>query len=327
VGKSRAMQEVFNLAELAAASQVTVLVQGETGTGKELVARAIHYAGERKGGPLVTVNCSALSESLLESELFGHMRGAFTGAVSDHAGRFERADGGTLFLDEVGDLPPVVQVKMLRFLQEREFERVGDTRPRKADVRVITATHRDLRDLVRQGLFREDLFYRLKVFPITLPPLRDRKEDIEPLLKKFIDSFNAATGKRIVGVSPDALRIIMDHCWPGNVRELEHAVEHAFVTCPGPYIGPFDLPLEIRRVDLQRRVCDEPADPGIAAPAPVTAPHRPATRDELLNALEASDWNKAGAARLLGITRTSVWRRMKALGIPLDPVSGQTEKE
>ncbi|MCP4642141.1 MAG: PAS domain S-box protein [bacterium] len=333
VGKSGAMRDVFKLIEMAAASQVTVLIAGETGTGKELAAKAIHYHSDRRDGPLVTVNCSALSESLLESELFGHAKGAFTGAIRDHAGRFEIADGGTIFLDEVGEIPPLVQVKLLRVLQEREFERVGESAPRKVDVRVIAATHRDLRELVRQGEFREDLFYRLKVFPIALPPLRVRKEDIDPLVRKFITQFAEQTGKDITGLDPDAMRIVMDYCWPGNVRELENAIEHAFVTCPGPEIGPFDLPLEIRRVELRSQLCDQagqgmPVSGGPGAPqtsgeygGPVVARRRrrPVDREELLRLLEACDWNKAEVGRQLGITRTSVWRRMKALDIPLDP--------
>ncbi|MFO7973708.1 MAG: sigma 54-interacting transcriptional regulator [Candidatus Hydrogenedentota bacterium] len=324
VGKSPQMREIFNLVELAAASPVTVLITGETGTGKEIVAKAIHYHSERKDGPLVRVNCSALSESLLESELFGHAKGAFTGAIRDHAGRFERANGGTIFLDEVGDIPPLVQVKLLRVLQERELERVGEATPRKVDVRVIAATHRNLRELVRRGEFREDLFYRLKVFPINLPPLRERKEDIDPLIKRFIARFNEETGKNIQGLTPDAIRMAMDYCWPGNVRELENAIEHAFVTCNGAFIGPFDLPIEIRRVELKQQLCDD-ASPfdgftisGTYAEG-ASRRKRGNNREELIAVLDACDWNKAEAARRLGITRTSVWRRMKKLGVPLEP--------
>ncbi|NIA13276.1 MAG: PAS domain S-box protein [Nitrospiraceae bacterium] len=318
IGKSPGMREVFSQIEMAAASEATILIQGETGTGKELVAKAIHYHSERKDGPLVTVNCSALSESLLESELFGHVQGAFTGAVKDYIGRFERAHGGTVFLDEVGELPPNVQVKLLRVLQEREFERVGESTPRPVDVRVIAATHRDLRERVREGAFREDLFYRLKVFPIHLPPLRERKEDIGLLLRRFIDQFNERTGKHIEGLSPDALRIVLDYCWRGNVRELENAVEHAFVTCPGGEIGPFDLPVEVRRVELANAICRESAPAN--APPPASTPRRakPTSREELIALLDECAWNKAEAARRLGLTRTSVWRRMKKLGIPLD---------
>jgi two-component system, NtrC family, response regulator HydG len=318
VGKSPRMREVFVQIEMAAASEATVLIHGETGTGKELVAKAIHYHSDRKNGPLVAVNCSALSESLLESELFGHAQGAFTGAIRDYVGRFERAGGGTIFLDEVGELPPSVQVKLLRVLQERAFERVGESVPRAVDVRIIAATHRDLRERVREGAFREDLFYRLKVFPVSLPPLRQRKEDISLLIRRFIHQFSERTGKAIEGMTPDTMRIVMDYCWPGNVRELENAVEHAFVTCPGGMIGPFDLPLEIRRVELHHTIC--PADDEPAPSNQVAPPRRkgPATRQELLALLEGCDWNKAEVGRRLGITRTSVWRRMKKLGIPLE---------
>jgi PAS domain S-box-containing protein len=324
VGKSPQMREIFNLVELAAASPVTVLITGETGTGKEVVAKAIHYHSERKEGPLVRVNCSALSESLLESELFGHAKGAFTGAIKDYVGRFERANSGTIFLDEVGDIPPLVQVKLLRVLQERELERVGESIPRKVDVRVIAATHRNLRELVRRGEFREDLFYRLKVFPIHVPPLRERKEDIDPLIKRFIAQFNEETGKSIQGLTPDAIRMVMDYCWPGNVRELENAIEHAFVTCNGAFIGPFDLPIEIRRVELKRQLCEEAGQlDGFAIPGTysemASRRKRGNTREELMAVLDACGWNKAEAARRLGITRTSIWRRMKKLGVPLEP--------
>lgn len=321
VGKSPAMQQVFNLVELAAASQTTVLIQGETGTGKELVAKAIHYHSERRQGPLVSVNCAALSESLVESELFGHARGSFTGALKDHVGRFERAHGGTLFLDEVGEIPLPVQVKLLRAIQEREIERIGETKVRSVDVRIIAATHRDLRERVNQGVFREDLFYRLKVFPIHLPPLRERKEDIGPLVAHFIRQFNVRTGKDIRGLDPDAMRMVMDYCWLGNIRELENAIEHAFVTCPGGEIGPLDLPLEVRRVELRAGVCGEAPEARKAAPV---KKRRVAGKEELIEVLEATGWNKAEAARRLGITRTQVWRRMTQLGIPLNPEESQS---
>jgi PAS domain S-box-containing protein len=332
VGHSPQMQEVFRLIERAAATLVTVLVHGETGTGKELVARAVHYHSDRREGPWVAVNCSALSESLLESELFGHVHGAFTGATKDYAGRFERADGGTIFLDEVGDLPAAVQVKLLRVLQEREFERVGDSTPRPVDVRVLAATHRDLRRLVQEGTFREDLYYRLKVFPIHLPPLRERKEDIASLVARFIQEFNDTMHKAVTGFTPDAMRIIMDYSWPGNVRELRHAVEHAFVTSPGGELTPFDLPVELRRVDLQRE--STLVERGDAAwpistrlgVAPTGNRHA-VERNELVYVLEACGWNKAEAARRLGMSRVSMWRKMKALDIPLEPPPDEPESE
>lgn len=315
VGRGALMREVFRLIELAAASEETVLILGETGVGKELVARAIHHHSARKDGPLVTVNCTALSESLLESELFGHVRGAFTGAIRDKVGRFESAHGGTVFLDEVGEMPPVIQVKLLRVLQERTIERVGESATRRVDVRVIAATHRDLDALVRTGQFREDLYYRLKVFPIRLPPLRERKEDIAPLTAHFVRQFRERTGKAITGLTPDAMRMVMDHAWPGNVRELENAIAHGFVTCAEGLIGPFDLPVELRRAEVRSAA----SEAFMAARRADNPRRRKPTREMLLQLLEEYGWNKAEVARRLGMDRTSVWRLMKALGVPLQP--------
>ncbi len=269
------------------------------------------------------MNCSALPEGLLESELFGHVRGAFTGAIRDKVGRFELADSGTLFLDEIGEVSPLIQVKLLRFLQEREFERVGESTTRRSDVRIIAATNRDLRALIRRGEFREDLFYRLKVFPIHLPRLRDRKEDIGPLVDHFIARFRTETGKPILGLSHEAAVTLMDYCWPGNIRELENAIEHAFVTCREGYIGLFDLPLEIRRVELREGVC-EPSGSSGAAPDPRTPSLTPRpytrvsgrlTREQLVRLLEQHQWNRTEAARALGVERTTLWRWMKKLGV------------
>ena len=317
VGRSARMREVFRLLRLGAASEETVLVLGETGTGKELVARAIHHHSPRKDGPLITVNCSALSEALLESELFGHARGAFTGAIADKAGRFESADGGTMFLDEVGDLSPLVQVKLLRVLQERTLERVGENRTRRVDVRVIAATHRDLHALVREGRFREDLYYRLKVFTIHLPPLRERREDIAPLIEYFIAKFRERTGKPIAAIASEAMRLVMDHAWPGNVRELENTVAHAFVTCSGTVIEVRDLPVELRQ-----GIAGLPGGgiPVLQADHPARKRHNRVrlSREQLLDVLDACAWNKAEAARRLGIDRTSLWRHMRTLGIPLE---------
>ena len=231
IGKSTVMQNVFDAIRAAANSRATVLIQGESGTGKELVAGAIHYNGADDSSPLITVNCSALSETLLESELFGHVKGAFTGAHRDRKGRFEEADGGTVFLDEIGELTPYMQVKLLRVLQEREIERVGDSKKRSINIRIIAATHKNLFELTQQGKFREDLFYRLKVFPIIVPPLRHRREDIPLLVSHFIKKGNKRENKSLEGVDTEGMKRLMAHSWPGNIRELENAIEHGFVIC------------------------------------------------------------------------------------------------
>jgi len=315
IGKSAAMQHVFQNVKAAASSQATILVHGESGTGKELVAGAIHYNSERKDAPLVTVNCSALSETLLESELFGHVKGAYTGAVRDRRGRFEEAGGGTVFLDEIGELSPFIQVKLLRVLQEKEIERVGDSRKRKIDIRIITATHRDLYDQVQKGHFREDLYYRLKVFPIRLPPLRERREDIPLLVDHFTRRMNASTGKRVQRLSRQAMRAGMDYRWPGNVRELENAIEHAFVLCQRDRIAFGDLPIEIREPS-GTGVCATPAS---VAGLPTGAKRPRLTKDRLLALLKESGWNKAAVGRRVGLSRTAIWKYMKKWGIPLQP--------
>ncbi|MCG6894862.1 MAG: sigma 54-interacting transcriptional regulator [Desulfobacteraceae bacterium] len=312
IGKSRSMQQVFTAIRAAAASDATILIQGESGTGKELVAGAIHYNSERRDAPLVTVNCSALSETLLESEIFGHVRGSFTGAVKDRAGRFEEANGGTLFLDEIGEVTPYIQVKLLRVLQERIIERVGDSRQRSIDIRTITATHQDLYARVREGRFREDLYYRLKVFPILLPPLRKRREDIPLLVSHFLQQMNEKTGKRIRNLSQPAMRMLVDYEWPGNVRELENAIEHAFVLCNRDTVEPLDLPIEIREVRRPVSFAAAPADA-----VPVFDRRKKLAKQELLQWLDACDWNKAEVARQVGISRTAIWKYMKKWEIPL----------
>ncbi len=314
IGRSHVMQQAFSAIQCAAASDATILIQGESGTGKELAAGAIHYNGIRRSRPFVTVNCSALTETLLESELFGHARGAFTGALRDRAGRFEEADSGTLFLDEIGDISPVIQVKLLRVLQEREVERVGDSRKRKVDIRIIAATNKELYRLVRAGLFREDLYYRLKVFPVNMPPLRDRKEDIPLLISHFISAQRTKTGRSISGISQQAMRVLLDHPWPGNVRELENAIEHAFVLCATANIDTPDLPIEIRE--------QTPAS-GALPPLPLVAAaktgRRHLNREALVATLTQSGWNKAETARRFGLSRAAIWKYMKKWSIPNAP--------
>ncbi len=299
IGKNHRMREVYQLIDDLADSDATVLVLGESGTGKELVAAAVHQSSHRSTGPFVKVNCSALSENLLESELFGHVRGAFTGAVRDKIGRFERAHGGTIFLDEIGDISPGVQLKLLRVLQEREIERVGSSETIAIDVRVITATNRDLRALIAEGHFREDLFYRLHVMPIELPALRQRKEDIPLLVQHFISIHNARTGRQIEAIDPAALALLLDHEWPGNVRELENAIEHAFIKCRGQVLLSECLPTHLHH---ERIV------------APRSAAVRP-EREHVAEVLEQCHWNRSEAADKLGMHRTTLWRKMKEWGL------------
>ena len=317
VGGSHQMQKVCERIRLAANSHTTILVLGETGTGKELAAEAIHFASPRKQGPLIKVNCSALSEGLLESELFGHVKGAFTGAIQDKVGRFEAAHGGTLFLDEIGDISPLIQLKLLRVLQERQIEPVGSSRTQAVDVRVIAATHRDLRNLVREGRFRQDLYYRLRVFQVDLPALRERKEDIPTLIESFMERFNRQTGKSIRSVSGQAMRCLMEYCWPGNVRELENALEHAYVTCQGSEIDLFDLPPELRKTELREAECPGKVRAGDRGEVPANS--GVSAREQLIAMLQSCGWSKAEAARRLGLNRATIWRKMKQWGIPLEP--------
>jgi len=298
VSKSPALLRVFDVLPDIAASEATVLIQGESGTGKELVARAIHNMGPRAEGPLVTVNCGALPDTLLESELFGHKAGAFTDARTDRPGRFSLADGGTLFLDEIGDVSPALQSRLLRVLQDGTFEPLGSTRTEKADVRVVVATNRDLEAMVETGAFRSDLFYRINVVTIELPPLRDRRQDIPLLIDHFVSRFRALTGKDIQGVSPDVLAVLMRHPYPGNIRELEHIIEHCFVMCRGAIIRRRHLPQALQpRSSMTARSFDE------------------AERAFLEDALERNGWNRAATARELGVHKTTLWRKMKRLEI------------
>ncbi len=245
IGKAHNMEQVFDLIDTVADSRATVLVNGESGTGKELVARALHYNSSRASGPFIRLNCAALPKDLMESELFGHEKGAFTGAIKQTRGRFEMADGGTLLLDEISEIDPSLQAKLLRVLQEREFERIGSTQTIKVDVRIIATTNRDLQKEVEEGNFREDLFYRLNVIEIGLPPLRERREDIPSLVKSFIDRYNEENGKNVEGIADDALELLVQYDWPGNVRELENYTERAVVVARGPVLEVADLPQKL----------------------------------------------------------------------------------
>jgi PAS domain S-box-containing protein len=297
VGKSHRLQEIFRLLDELMNTDTTVLISGETGTGKELIAKALHYGGGRAAKPLVTVNCSALPENLLEDELFGHVKGAFTGAAKDRVGRFQAAHGGTIFLDEVGDIPSNLQLKLLRVLQEKTFERLGDSTTYQVDVRVIAATNCDLKKKVSLGEFREDLYYRLKVVEIVLPPLRDRREDIPLLMNHFLELFNKSYHKSIEGISQEALKLFMIYPWPGNVRELQHAIEHAFVLCNSPTIALEHLPAEIKAYSPRE------------APAPAERLKISSLQPpDILQALVKTGWNKAKAARLLGISRPTLYQ-------------------
>lgn len=295
VGKSPKMQEIYALIEDLADVQATVLISGASGTGKELVGAALHFGGSRRHQPLVKVNCSALSENLLESELFGHVKGAFTGAVSDRVGRFQKADGGTIFLDEIGEMSSRMQLRLLRVLQEMEFERVGDSTTIKVDVRVVAATNKNLFEQVRLGQFREDLYYRLKVMELTLPPLRKRREDIPLLVDYFLKKFNEKFNKKITGISVDVQKNFMEHSWPGNIRELGHTLEHAFILCHQDTIILEHLPSELRAVGLRWDKDDY--------------------YQAMLQALEKTRWNKTEAARLLGISRQTLYRKMREYNI------------
>ena len=291
VGKNRKMQEIYSLIDNLADLRTTVLITGESGTGKELVAEALHYLGSFSGSPFVKVNCSALAENLLESELFGHVKGAFSGAVKDRIGRFQIADGGTLFLDEIGEISPRMQLALLRVLQEKMFERVGDASPIKVDVRIVAATNRNLMNDVLSERFRRDLYYRLKVIELGLPPLRERRDDMPLLLKHFIDQLNRQYKRNITGVSNRVKDMFFRYEWPGNVRELKNVLEHAFILCRQKTIEAMHLPSEF---------C-----------GPTTLTKGEAERLKILATLDNSHWNKTKAAEILGMSRQSLYRKMK----------------
>jgi len=310
IGKSRKMQEVFWLIQEVAHSDASVLIQGDSGTGKELVASAIHYNSRRRAGPYIRVSCASLPESLVESELFGYEKGAFTGATQRRIGRFEAAAGGTLFLDEIGDLPLAVQAKLLRVLQERQIERLGSNRPIDVDVRFVSASLRSLEEGIAEGGFREDLFFRINTVPIRLPPLRERREDIPLLAQAFLREFSGERGKEIEGLSDDALEVLDGHAWPGNVRELRNVIERAVVFCRGSQITPEHLPPSLRDAP--------PLPPSLASPRSAEPLRRAVERAEMETiraALAATDGRRNDAAEILGISRKTLWEKIKTYGI------------
>ena len=302
IGRSAEMLEVFRLVEQVAPSQASILITGESGTGKELIAQAIHQRSPRRDMPFVKVSCAALPETLLESELFGHERGAFTGALARRAGRFEAAAGGTIFLDEVGDIPPGMQVKLLRFLQERQLERLGGNRTLTVDVRVIAATHRDLPGLIREGKYREDLYYRMNVIEIALPPLRQRTQDVPLLVDFFVKRYSASNGKRVTGVSDETLAALLTYSWPGNVRELEHAIERAVILSRDPILDIALFPTLPR---------SESAHHTISAPSVPGAPLEQIEKDAILKTLEAVGGSTTRAATILGISPRTIQYKLK----------------
>lgn len=316
LGASRDMQNVINLIKNATQSDAPVIVFGESGTGKELVARAIHETGPRRKKPFLKVNCAALNESLLESELFGHVKGAFTGAYRTRTGRFENAHGGDIFLDEIGDLPLGTQVKLLRVLEEKVIERVGENKPIYIDVRIISATNKDIKRLVEKGSFREDLFYRINVIPITVPPLRGRKEDIPTLAESFLRKIRMKSGKRILGISKEVMAMLVEYPWPGNVRELKGALEYAFVSCHNDRIQPHHLPPDFFKVNEIFYRSNSTLDISDEI-----------KKKKLVASLEKAGGNQSEAARILGVSRVTVWNQMKKYGIRLKRKIGDKNAE
>ena len=307
VGSANSMRKVFDMITNAARSDAPVLILGESGTGKELVAGAIHELGPRSAKPFIKVNCASLNEALLESELFGHVKGAFTGAYRGREGRFEAAEGGDLLLDEIGDLPLTTQVKLLRVLEEKVIERVGDNTPIRIDVRIISATNKDLKELVDRGDFREDLYYRINTIPIAVPPLRERMEDFPLLAESFFQKIKLKNNKDIGAISNEAMALMLRYPWPGNVRELKGALEYAFVSCQESEIQPYHLPPTIvRKREGDKSPQEKPVSRGEAQ------------KQELMEALRQAEGNQSEAARILGVSRVTVWNRIKKYGISPD---------
>jgi PAS domain S-box-containing protein len=317
ISKNHRMRELFAILPQIAVSGSTTLIEGESGTGKELFAHAIHNLSPRENGPFVVANCAALPETLLESELFGYKAGAFTGASKDKPGRFALARGGTIFLDEIGDISPAVQVRLLRVLQEQTFEPLGATKTEESNARVVLATNKHLAELVERGLFRQDLYYRINVVRLVLPPLRERKEDIPLLLEHFIARFNRLQGKDISSISPKTMEILASHDYPGNVRELENIIEHAFVLCQGGMIEPHHLPENLRPRSSTRS----------GKPAKGTWTLKEAERWAIVEALKRNKWNRQAAADELGIHKTTLFRKIASLGIELPAKDGRSSRK
>ena len=311
VASSPGMRKVLEMVGIVRTSDSSVLIQGESGTGKELVARAIHYRGPRASRPFIALNCAALPEALLESELFGYTKGAFTGASGEKKGLFEEVDGGTLLLDEIGDMPAALQAKLLRVLQEGEVRRVGSASVRKVDVRIIASTNKDLASLIRSGGFREDLYYRLAVIPIAIPPLRERREDIEPLCRHFMAVHAAKLGKEVPTLDPLSMEAMMEYSWPGNVRELENVIARAVTLSSGTHIAAEEFS---RIFALGRTHSQAGREPAAAPPAPERETQE---REAIVKALQQGNGNQTKAARMLGMGRNTLWRKMKKYGIDL----------
>ena len=316
ISKNHRMLELFDILSSAAESQSTVLIEGESGTGKELFARAIHNLSPRRNGPFVAVNCGSIPDTLLESELFGYLAGAFTDARKDKPGKFEVASGGTIFLDEIGDVSPALQVRLLRVLQERVFEPLGGVSPIKCDVRVLAATNRPLEKLVKEGKIRDDLYYRINVVKLVLPPLRERRDDIPLLCEHFIERFNELQDKNVLGLEEDAVNLLMQHSYPGNVRELENIIEHAFVLCSSGFIGSRHLPESISGKALLTRKSKDC----------LNGTFKELEKAAIIYALRKNSWNRLAAAEQLGIHKTTLFRKIKTFDIQLPDKDGRSAK-
>ncbi|MFZ7124584.1 MAG: sigma-54 interaction domain-containing protein [Desulfobacterales bacterium] len=317
ISKNKAMHQLFDKIELVAESDTTVLIEGESGTGKELFAKAIHARSHRKSGPMVAINCGAMPDTLLESELFGYKAGAFTDAKKDKPGRIALAAGGTLFLDEIGDISPMLQIRLLRVLQEKSYEPLGGVKSERTDVRVVTATNRDLAQMVAEGSFREDLYYRINVVRLTLPPLRDRREDIPLLIDHFIRRYNQLNGKSIKGVSPEVLSLLMQHTFPGNIRELENIIEYAVLVCRKQWLEIDHLPDNLKSVSINGQLECPPAN-GLSV--------QDFERQMILDALEQNNWNRSATALQLGIHPTTLWRKIRRLNLAPPPRNGRSKR-